>query len=94
MANGAWALIGNAGTNPANNSPGNGFVCVNDAQRIHNARMTFDTSGNSVVLADIVEANVKNFRVAHPTQPDMDIVYACIEGPEAAAYVQKEMVRL
>jgi hypothetical protein len=35
-----------------------------------------------------LEADVKNFRVAHPTLPGMDIVYACIEGPEAAVYAR------
>jgi hypothetical protein len=43
------------------------------------------------VLSDgtgAVFANLKSFRVAHPSQPDTDIVYACIEGPEAAAYVR------
>jgi hypothetical protein len=35
-----------------------------------------------------IEATIKNFRVPHPTQSDKDIVYACIEGPEAAAYVR------
>lgn len=29
---------------------------------------------------------IKNFRMPHPTRADKDIVYACIEGPEAAAY--------
>ena len=31
---------------------------------------------------------LKSFRVAHPDKPDTDIVYAAIEGPEAAAYVR------
>jgi len=35
-----------------------------------------------------VTADVKNFRVPNPAQADTDIVYACIEGPEAAAYVR------
>ena len=56
---------------------------MTDAQGIHSATMAVDGSGNSVVMAD-----VKNFRVAHPTQPNTDIVYACIEGPEAAVYVR------
>jgi hypothetical protein len=45
--------------------------------------MTFDTNGNSIVQAD-----VKSFSMSHPTQPDTDIVYACIEGPEAAVFVR------
>jgi hypothetical protein len=41
------------------------------------------TNGESSVSAD-----VKNFRVPNPRDPETDIVYACIEGPEAAAYVR------
>ncbi len=33
-------------------------------------------------------ADVKNFRETNPRNPNTDIVYACIEGPEAAAYVR------
>lgn len=33
-------------------------------------------------------ADVKNFRETNPRNPETDIVYACIEGPEAAAYVR------
>jgi hypothetical protein len=35
-----------------------------------------------------ITANVKQFCVHHPERSDMDIVYACLEGPEAAAYVR------
>ena len=34
----------------------------------------------------VVQANVKNFVMDHPTDPKKEIWYACIEGPEAAAY--------
>src|SRR5262249_41597207 len=47
------------------------------------AGMFVDENGLGVVMAD-----VKSFRVPHPTQPDMDIVYACVEGPEVAVYVR------
>jgi hypothetical protein len=47
------------------------------------AGMFVDDNGRGVVMAD-----VKNFRTRHPAQPDMDIVYACVEGPEAAVYVR------
>ena len=30
----------------------------------------------------------KNFRIPHPMEPTKDIVYACIEGPEVAAYIR------
>ena len=49
-------------------------------QAVH---MVVDGDGTGWVVAD-----VKSFRVAHPDKPDTDIVYAAIEGPEAAAYVR------
>lgn len=38
------------------------------------------------VIADVLQASVKNFRMDHPNDPNKEIWYACIEGPEAAAY--------
>ncbi|MCW5936989.1 MAG: hypothetical protein KIT11_06765 [Fimbriimonadaceae bacterium] len=35
-----------------------------------------------------IQAELKNFRVPDPTDPRKDIVYACIEGPEAAMYTR------
>jgi len=35
-----------------------------------------------------ISADVKSFREPNPDEPGTDIVYACIEGPEAAAYVR------
>ena len=34
----------------------------------------------------VIFADVKNFRMDHPEQEDKEIWYACVEGPEAAAY--------
>ncbi|MBK8956186.1 MAG: hypothetical protein IPM34_11620 [Saprospiraceae bacterium] len=34
----------------------------------------------------VVNANVKNFSMDHPNDPTKEIWYACVEGPEAAAY--------
>ena len=45
--------------------------------------MFVDSSGQRTITAQ-----VKNFRVANPARPNTDIVYACVEGPEAAAYVR------
>lgn len=65
-------------------SPNNGFVGVTDSTGTHKAAMTFDLiSGNSLVTADL-----KSFSMPHPTQPDTHIMYACIEGPEAAVFVR------
>lgn len=35
-----------------------------------------------------VFGNVKSFREPNPADPDTEIVYACVEGPEAAMYVR------
>jgi len=64
-------------------SPDSGFVGIFDSTGTHTASMTFDADGNSIVTAD-----VKSFTMPHPTQLDTDIVYACIEGPEAAVFVR------
>ncbi|MBL7828307.1 MAG: collagen-like protein [Saprospiraceae bacterium] len=45
------------------------------------AQVYVDGSNNGVVFA-----NIKNFRMDHPKDPQKEIWYACIEGPEAAAY--------
>lgn len=38
--------------------------------------------------ASVLQADVKNFRVPHPEKAEVDIVYASLEGPEAAMYVR------
>jgi hypothetical protein len=63
--------------------PDSGGISIFDSLGIHTASMTFDADGNSMVVAD-----VKSFTMPHPTQPDRLIVYACIEGPEAAVFVR------
>jgi hypothetical protein len=63
--------------------PGHGFITV--------GRPGNDRAGRMYVGSDNisrVEANVKNFREINPADPALDIVYACIEGPEAAMYVR------
>ncbi|NOT36761.1 MAG: hypothetical protein HOP11_05240 [Saprospiraceae bacterium] len=40
-----------------------------------------DAAGNTVITS-----NIKNFRMDHPKEKDKEIWYACVEGPEAAAY--------
>jgi hypothetical protein len=67
--------------------PHNGSIIVTDAAGIAagqwKAAMYVDANGQGTIAA-----SVKNFRLPHPNQPDTDIVYACVEGPEAAAYVR------
>ncbi len=45
------------------------------------AQMYLDNSNRGILTAE-----VKNFSMDHPKHADQEIWYACIEGPEAAAY--------
>jgi hypothetical protein len=67
----------------ATRNPDHGAMVVFDGAENGKAYMIVDADGTGWVVADI-----KSFRVPHPDQPDTDIVYAAIEGPEAAAYVR------
>ncbi len=58
-----------------------GFVALVDEGGTTEAGIYVNSSGNGQMFADI-----KNFRMEHPTKKGKDIWYACIEGPEAAAY--------
>ena len=73
-------LSGGIGTYGPNGIPN---AAIYDAAGNAKAYMVVDGDGTGWVVADI-----KSFRVAHPDKPDTDIVYAAIEGPEAAAYVR------
>jgi hypothetical protein len=53
------------------------------AAGVAKASLLVDANGQGTLTAD-----VKNFRVPNPALADTDIVYACIEGPEAAAYIR------
>lgn len=47
------------------------------------AQLTANSSGQGVITAD-----VKNFVQPDPDNEERDIAYACVEGPEAAAYIR------
>ncbi len=61
--------------------PGHGAIYVADAKSTTKAGIHIDASGRGVLFADI-----KNFVTDHPTEPGKEIVYASLEGPEAAIY--------
>ncbi|MEO1263548.1 MAG: hypothetical protein AAFZ15_32350 [Bacteroidota bacterium] len=61
--------------------PNHGAVGVFDSDNNQQAGMYVKSTGEGVIFADC-----KNFRMDHPQQSDKEIWYACIEGPEAAAY--------
>ena len=63
--------------------PSNGAIAVGDDTSFEKAFMYVNSSGQGVV-----QANVKNFCEPNPADPATDLVYACIEGPEAAMYVR------
>jgi len=58
-----------------------GAITVYDEQGQSQAGLFVNDDGQGVVFAD-----VKNFRTPNPEDPSEDIVYASLEGPEAAAY--------
>ncbi|MDX1941694.1 MAG: hypothetical protein SFU99_14135 [Saprospiraceae bacterium] len=64
-------------------SPNNGFLTVNNDQGAAEVSIYVAANGQGTVAAD-----VKNFRMEHPTEPGKEIWYASVEGPEAAAYVR------
>ena len=60
-----------------------GYVGVMDNSDAFQAGMYVDASGQGTIFA-----TVKNFVEPHPTDDNLEIVYASIEGPEAAAYIR------
>jgi hypothetical protein len=63
--------------------PDNGYVSVWDEDDTIKAGMYVDAAGDGVIFAD-----VKNFRMSNPADRNTEIWYACVEGPEAAAYIR------
>lgn len=61
-----------------------GYIAVRDALEDSNkAGMYVNSSSQGVIFAD-----VKNFVAPHPSKSHMGIVYASLEGPEAAMYIR------
>ena len=58
-----------------------GSFSIHDELGFSRAGMNINGSGQGVVWGD-----VKSFRIEHPTQQGKEIWYACVEGPEIAAY--------
>ncbi len=67
-------------TNLSSNS-NRGYVGVYDASETAQAGIYVDGTGRGIVFGD-----TKNFVMDHPENPENEIVYASIEGPEAAAF--------
>jgi hypothetical protein len=62
-------------------NPDRGNIRVADNIGGYKAGIHVDASNQGYVWGDI-----KSFRMEHPNNPDQEIWYACVEGPEAAAY--------
>lgn len=63
--------------------PNHGYVSAHDEDGDEQAGIYVNAAGQGVVYAD-----VKNLRMEYPGRGDQEIWYACIEGPEAAAYLR------
>jgi hypothetical protein len=61
----------------------NGYIGVADSTNGIQASMFVNASNQGVISGD-----VKSFHMDNPSEPGTQIWYACIEGPEAAAYVR------
>lgn len=68
------------------NNPDRGALTIRDENGEAQVSLYVDDNGNGYVEADGASGGVKAFVMPHPHHLDKDIVYACIEGPEAAAY--------
>lgn len=64
-----------------NNYPNHGYVGVFDASGNVKSALYVNSAGQGQIFADI-----KNFKMQHPEKPGNSILYASLEGPEAAAY--------
>mgnify|MGYP001219028820 FL=1 len=50
--------------------------------------LTVKVIKSKVIYAEVIMAKVKNFAIPHPTLPNTNLVYACLEGPENGVYVR------
>jgi hypothetical protein len=81
---GTYGLTGNlqAAFTSLAGYPNNGYVGVKYGADWA-AGMYVAPNGTGVIYADL-----KQFRMANPNEPGTEIRYACLEGPEAAAYLR------
>lgn len=74
---------GNVYLTRENANDDHGWIDVSDASSNPQAGIYVNSSGNGIVWGD-----TKNFRMDNPRDAATEIVYACVEGPEAAAYLR------
>lgn len=69
------------------NGPNHGWIHVDDDNDIPQVSIYANSvTDRGVVDCDDLFADVKNFKVPHPEDENLNIFYACVEGPEAGAY--------
>jgi hypothetical protein len=61
----------------------NGYLAVLDSSGLTQAGIYVNSAGDGIVFGD-----TKSFRMDNPNQPNTEIWYASLEGPEAAAYIR------
>ena len=77
-----WGSNNTTNVYVGSNGPNHGWLYIGD----DSGTVQVSIYANSITDQGVIEADVKNFRVPHPENDEMDILYACIEGPEAGAY--------
>jgi hypothetical protein len=85
LSSGNSVTLPNANVNLSNlsGSSNHGFVSVKDSEGTTQAGLYVDANGQGVVFGDL-----SSFSVPHPVAKNSRIVYAAVEGPEAAAYLR------
>lgn len=73
----------NAGFGTSSSNDNNGWMGIYDTSGLAQAGAYINNSGQGVIFGD-----VKNFAIENPNDPETDIWYASLEGPEAAAYIR------
>ncbi len=67
-------------------NPDYGYLGVFDNLGNAKSGLYVNSNGTGYIFADGASGGVKAFRMTHPSHPDKKIWYACVEGPEVAAY--------
>ncbi len=63
-----------------------GYISVADENGIGRTGLFVNEFNEGYIYGDVAVASIKNFRMQDPRNSEQEIWYACVEGPEAAAY--------
>lgn len=53
--------------------------------------LTVKTIKSKIIYTEVLLARSKNFSIPHPDDPNKQLVYACLEGPEHSVYVRGQL---